>query len=391
MTLKTLSIFGTRPEAIKMAPLVIALENDDFFDSYICVTGQHKQMLDQVLDFFSIVPDFKLDIMRKDQDLFDITANVLLSVRDVLRSLKPDLVFVHGDTTTCFSAALAAFYEGISVAHIEAGLRTGNLAAPFPEEMNRTLVGNFAGYHFCPTNKAKKNLLKQGVNENNIWITGNTVIDALKLALCKVAISDNWIEKIDKKLSGILNNPSRDLVLITGHRRENFGQGFQNLCQAIKTLSLKYPNWDFVYPVHLNPNVQKPVFEILENLSNVHLIKPLDYPSFIGLMNSCDIILTDSGGIQEEAPALGKPVLVMRNETERPEAVKAGTVRLVGTAAEDIILNVEDIMLNPDVYQKMSEAHNPYGDGNAVSRIVTALKSTYDDVDQTATSLYSAI
>lgn len=390
MTLKTLCIFGTRPEAIKMAPLVIALDHDDFFESYICVTGQHKELLDQVLDFFSITPDYKLELMQKNQDLYDITANVLLSLRSVLRELKPDLVFVHGDTTTCFSAALAAFYEGIPVAHIEAGLRTGDLRAPFPEELNRTLVGNMASYHFCPTKKSKKNLLKQGVSEDNVWVTGNTVIDALNLTLNKISMADKWKEKIDKQLYGILSNPLRDLILVTGHRRENFGQGFQDLCQAIEVLARKYPKWDFVYPVHLNPNVRAPVYEILEDIANVHLIEPLDYQSFVWLMNSSDIILTDSGGIQEEAPALGKPVLVMRDVTERPEAIKAGTARLVGTSPEEIIYNVEDVMLNFEVYQKMSEAHNPYGDGKAVSRILASLKSIYslDQRPQTHISQY---
>ncbi len=375
MALKTLCIFGTRPEAIKMAPLAIALRDDDFFDAYVCVTGQHKEMLDQVLNFFSIEPDFNLNIMKKNQDLFDITCSVLLALREIIREVKPDVVFVHGDTTTCFSASLAAFYENIPVAHIEAGLRTDNLLSPFPEELNRTLVGCFASFHFCPTTKAKKNLLKQGVDENKIWVTGNTVIDALQLALNKIEIIGGWDKSFDKRLFDALNNPLRDIVLITGHRRENFGQGFEDLCHAIKKLALKHQKWDFVYPVHLNPNVQKPVFEILDGLSNVHLIKPLGYESFICLMNSCDIVLTDSGGIQEEAPSLGKPVLVMRNETERPEAIKAGTVRLVGTRQEDIIENIEDVMLNPEVYQVMSEAHNPYGDGRAVGRITDVFKA----------------
>jgi len=341
------------------------------------VTAQHRQMLDQVLELFEIIPDYDLDLMMQGQDLFDITARCLLSVRDTLRSDRPDLVLVHGDTTTCFAATLAAFYEGIPVGHVEAGLRTGDLSAPFPEEANRTLVGRLASYHFAPTETARDNLLAEGVPGTHIWVTGNTVIDALLMVRDRVTArpSEDWDHHFGSELFGRVTNPDRRLILVTGHRRENFGQGFVDLCSAILDLALRHPDWDMVYPVHLNPNVQKPVYDILDDQENVFLIEPQDYAPFVWLMNQSDLILTDSGGIQEEAPALGKPVLVMREVTERPEAVNAGTVILVGTARESIRDSVERILLNRDVYDNMSRAHNPYGDGQAVPRILEALRA----------------
>ena len=370
-----MSIFGTRPEAIKMAPVVLALKQAEGIESIVCVTAQHRQMLDQVLDLFEIKPDYDLDLMAPNQDLFDITSKVLLGLRDVLREAKPDVVLVHGDTTTCFAAGLAAFYENIKIGHIEAGLRTGNLRAPFPEEANRTLVGRIADYHFAPTELSKNNLLAEGVAADHIIVTGNTVIDALLIVRDKVTNSpqSQWQERFGDDLYQTVTNPARKLILITGHRRENFGQGFIDLCNAIKQLASNHPDWDLVYPVHLNPNVQKPVYEILNDLSNVHLIKPLDYQPFVWMMNQSDLILTDSGGIQEEGPSLGKPVLVMRDVTERPEAVSAGTVLLVGTDKEKIVNGVEKVLSDKELYATMSKAHNPYGDGKACEKIIAKL------------------
>jgi UDP-N-acetylglucosamine 2-epimerase (non-hydrolysing) len=332
-------------------------------------------MLDQVLNLFVIKPDYDLDLMAPNQDLFDITAKVLLGLRDVLRHARPDVVLVHGDTTTCFAAGLATFYENIKLGHVEAGLRTGNLRAPFPEEANRTLVGRLADYHFAPTQSSKNNLLAEGVKEEAIVVTGNTVIDALLIVRDKVTAQPEgvWCDHFGEALYATVVNKQRKLILITGHRRENFGQGFIDLCNAIKELAQKHGDWDLVYPVHLNPNVQKPVYEILADLSNVYLIAPLDYEPFVWMMNQSDLILTDSGGIQEEGPSLGKPVLVMRDVTERPEAVDAGTVLLVGTNKEKIVNGVETVLQDKAVYARMSKAHNPYGDGNACALIVKKL------------------
>ncbi|MDO8938928.1 MAG: UDP-N-acetylglucosamine 2-epimerase (non-hydrolyzing) [Methylicorpusculum sp.] len=375
MTLKVLTVFGTRPEAIKMAPVVLALQQAQGIESLVCVTAQHRQMLDQVLNLFVIKPDYDLDLMAPNQDLFDITAKVLLGLRDVLRQARPDVVLVHGDTTTCFAAGLATFYENIKLGHVEAGLRTGNLRAPFPEEANRTLVGRLADYHFAPTQSSKTNLLAEGVKEEAIVVTGNTVIDALLIVRDKVTAQPEevWLNHFGEALYTTVVNKQRKLILITGHRRENFGQGFIDLCNAIKELAQKHGDWDLVYPVHLNPNVQKPVYEILADLPNVYLIAPLDYEPFVWMMNQSDLILTDSGGIQEEGPSLGKPVLVMRDVTERPEAVDAGTVLLVGTNKEKIVNGVETVLQDKAVYARMSKAHNPYGDGNACALIVKKL------------------
>ena len=368
-------VFGTRPEAIKMAPVVIALQRCEWADVRVCVTAQHREMLDQVLDLFGIVPDHDLNLMRPGQDLFDITANVLLALRDVLRQEQPDMVLVHGDTTTCFAAALAAFYEGIAIGHVEAGLRTGDLSAPFPEEANRSLTGRLTSVHFAPTKGAADNLITEGVPEGAIHETGNTVIDALLMVRDKVAKypASHWRGQLGEQLYGRIIDDTRKLILITGHRRENFGQGFIDLCTAIRELANQHPDWDLLYPVHLNPNVQKPVYELLDGVSNVHLIEPQDYAPFVWLMDQSDLILTDSGGIQEEGPSLAKPVLVMRDVTERPEAVDAGTVKLVGTDTDTIISQVEDLLKNQSLYGKMSRAHNPYGDGKACSRITDIL------------------
>ncbi|KZZ60965.1 UDP-N-acetyl glucosamine 2-epimerase [Oleiphilus sp. HI0125] len=373
---RVLTVFGTRPEAIKMAPVVKALEKEPKLESLVCVTAQHREMLDQVLKLFEIKPDFDLNIMKARQDLFDITSKVLLGLREVLRESQPDLVLVHGDTTTCFAAALAAFYEGILVGHVEAGLRTGDLRAPFPEEANRSLVGRISQYHFAPTSTAKQNLLTEGINESAIHVTGNTVIDALLSVREKVnqIAPSTWSPKLPQScIEKIKDQPER-FILITGHRRENFGQGFIDFCEALKTIVQEHPNWLLVYPVHLNPNVQKPVNKALGKCPNILLIEPQDYLPFVWLLDKCDMVITDSGGIQEEAPSFGKPVLVTREVTERPEAVEAGTVRLVGTSPQKIIANTFDILLNDSTYKTMSEAHNPYGDGEAAQRIVKTLK-----------------
>ena len=375
MSYKVLTVFGTRPEAIKMAPVVQALAARSGIESQVCVTAQHRQMLDQVLSLFSITPDFDLDLMRPNQDLYDITGRILTGMRDVLEQSEPDLVLVHGDTTTCFAAGLAAFYRQIPVGHVEAGLRTGDMLAPFPEEANRSLVGRLTQMHFAPTQTAQANLLAENVAANQIHVTGNTVIDALLWVIDRLGEYDDsvWSQALGEELFERLSGSDAPMILITGHRRENFGQGFVDLCTAIKTLAERHPDWQFVYPVHLNPNVQQPVYDILSGAANVTLIEPQDYLPFAWLMNRSSLILTDSGGVQEEAPSLGKPVLVMRDVTERPEAVEAGTVRLVGTDRERIIDQVETVMGDAEIYQGMSRAHNPYGDGHAAARIVEAI------------------
>lgn len=376
---RVLLVFGTRPEAIKMAPLVDEFKrHKDRFETLVCVTGQHREMLDQVLDLFRIVPDYDLNIMRPNQDLYDVTSKVLLGMRDVLKKAKPDLVFVHGDTTTSMASALAAFYQQIPVAHVEAGLRTGNIYSPWPEEMNRSITGRIAVFNFAPTLCSKQNLLKENVSEDTIVVTGNTVIDALHWVVDKIASDANLQFGLQKeiKLMGYDTNrlSERRLVLITGHRRENFGDGFLHICRAIKGLAEKYSKVDFVYPMHLNPNVRKPVLEVIgRGTPNVFLIEPLQYLQFVFLMEKSYLVLTDSGGVQEEAPGLGKPVLVMRNTTERPEAVEAGTVMLVGADGDKIEKGVSKLLDDVRFYEKMSKAVNPYGDGRACQRIVNYL------------------
>ena len=380
---KVMLVFGTRPEAIKMAPLVKEFQKQPKrVETVVCVTGQHREMLDQVLKIFDIKPDYDLNIMKQGQDLYDVTARVLTGMRDVLKEVKPDVVLVHGDTTTSTAAALAAFYQQIPVGHVEAGLRTHNIYSPWPEEMNRLLTGRLATYHFSPTPLSRNNLIKESVDDRNIIITGNTVIDALYWVVDKIKNNkelDNELEDILSKAGYDVNrlNNGKKLVLITGHRRENFGDGFINMCTAIKDLTVKYPDLDFVYPMHLNPNVRKPIHEVFgENLSgleNMFFIEPLEYLSFVYLMEKSSIVLTDSGGIQEEAPGLGKPVLVMRDTTERPEALDAGTVKLVGTDYNKIVNEVSSLIDDKAAYEKMSKAVNPYGDGLACGRIVNAL------------------
>lgn len=376
-----LLVFGTRPEAIKMAPLVKKLQTmPDQFRIVVCVTGQHRQMLDQVLQLFEITPDYDLNIMQPNQDLYDITSRILLGMRDVLKEVQPDIVLVHGDTTTSTASALAAFYQQIPVGHVEAGLRTGNIYSPWPEEMNRLITGRIAAVHFSPTPLSRENLLKENVDDSKIVVTGNTVIDALQMVVERLNSDEQLAGEVKNKVLSMgydvdRLNEGRRLVLITGHRRENFGEGFLNICHAIKNLSAKYPNVDFVYPMHLNPNVRKPVLEILgEKAENVFLIEPLDYLPFVYMMQHSTLILTDSGGVQEEAPGLGKPVLVMRDTTERPEAVEAGTVLLVGTNREKIEQGVSMLLDDADTYRRMSEAVNPYGDGKACNRIVDRLR-----------------
>ncbi len=380
---KVMLVFGTRPEAIKMAPLVKAFqERQEDFETIVCVTGQHREMLDQVLHLFDIKPDFDLNIMKQGQDLYDITSRVLLGMRDVFNECHPDILFVHGDTTTSTAAALAGFYQQIPVAHIEAGLRTYNIYSPWPEEMNRQITSRIATYNFAPTQLSRQNLLKENVNESKIVVTGNTVIDALHWVTAKIkgdqALSRKLaLELKEKGYDTSRLDAKRKLVLITGHRRENFGDGFLHICHAIQDLAVKYPEVDFVYPMHLNPNVRKPIHQVfgenLTNLGNVFFIEPLEYLTFVFLMEKSDIVLTDSGGIQEEAPGLGKPVLVMRDTTERPEAVDAGTVKLVGTDYDAIVDNVSLLLDNTQVYDTMSKATNPYGDGKACDRIINYL------------------
>ena len=383
---KIMLVFGTRPEAIKMAPLVKAFQaKNDEFETIVCVTGQHREMLDQVLHLFDIKPDFDLNIMKQGQDLYDITSRVLLGMRDVFKVCKPDVLFVHGDTTTSTAAALAGFYQQIPVAHVEAGLRTNDIYSPWPEEMNRQITGRIATYNLSPTQLSRQNLLKENVDESKITVTGNTVIDALHWVTAKIK-SD---KKLDDNLSLDLKSKGYDtkrlvgnrrLILITGHRRENFGDGFLHICHAIQDLAKKFPEVDFVYPMHLNPNVRKPIHQVfgedLNNLGNIFFIEPLEYLPFVFLMEKSDIVLTDSGGIQEEAPGLGKPVLVMRNTTERPEAVDAGTVKLVGTDYDAIVDNVSKLLTDRNLYNKMSKATNPYGDGKACERIIRYIEIT---------------
>lgn len=373
---KILLVFGTRPEAIKMAPLVKEFQKDtEHFETKVCVTAQHRQMLDQVLEVFGITPDYDLNIMAPNQDLYDITSKVLLGLRDVLKDFAPDVVLVHGDTTTSMAASLAAFYRQIAVAHVEAGLRTYDMLSPWPEEMNRQVTDRICTYYFAPTGQSRQNLLRENIEEKKIFVTGNTVIDALLMAVDIIATKTGMEEQIHKEIQEKgYTVGERNYILVTGHRRENFGEGFLHICKAIRELASQYPDIDIVYPVHLNPNVQKPVYELLSGLDNVFLISPLDYLPFIYAMQHSILLLTDSGGVQEEAPSLGKPVLVMRNTTERPEAVEAGTVKLVGTDAETIVGNVVELLRNKELYKRMSETHNPYGDGQACERIVNALK-----------------
>lgn len=380
---KIMLVFGTRPEAIKMAPLVKEFQkHPEKFKTLVCVTGQHRQMLDQVLELFEIEPDYDLNIMKQGQDLYDVTVRVLTGMRDVLKEAKPDVVLVHGDTTTSTAAAIAAFYAQIPVGHVEAGLRTHNIYSPWPEEMNRQITGRIAEYNFAPTALSKTNLLAENVGENKIIVTGNTVIDALYWVVDKIKNDAN----LRHSLAGELYTAGYDvtrlkegkkLVLITGHRRENFGDGFISMCTAIKDLAMKYPDIDFVYPMHLNPNVRKPIHEVfgknLDGLGNMFFIEPLEYLSFVYLMEKANLVLTDSGGIQEEAPGLGKPVLVMRDTTERPEALEAGTVKLVGTNYDKIVNEVSSLIDNETIYESMSKAVNPYGDGKACARIVEKL------------------
>lgn len=382
---KIMLVFGTRPEAIKMAPLVKEFQkHPERFETIVCVTGQHREMLDQVLHIFEIKPDYDLNIMKQGQELYDVTARVLIGMRDVLKEAQPDVVLVHGDTTTSTAAALAAFYQQIPVGHVEAGLRTHNIYSPWPEEMNRQITGRIATYHFAPTPLSRQNLLAEGVKEDQIAVTGNTVIDALYMVVDKIKRD----KALDAELEALLKNAGYDvnrladgkkLVLITGHRRENFGEGFIHMCTAIKDLTQKYPDVDFVYPMHLNPNVRKPIHEVfgedLSSFGNMFFIEPLEYLIFVYLMEKSTIVLTDSGGIQEEAPGLGKPVLVMRDTTERPEALEAGTVKLVGTNYEIIVREVSELINVQDYYDRMSKAVNPYGDGMACSRIVKILSS----------------
>jgi UDP-N-acetylglucosamine 2-epimerase (non-hydrolysing) len=385
---KFLVVFGTRPEAIKMAPVITELVKSEKVKSEkwevkVCVTAQHREMLDQVLEIFDIKPDYDLDIMKPNQDLYDITSNILLKMKDVLNDFKPDLVLVHGDTTTTFATTLAAFYQKIDVGHIEAGLRTGNIYSPWPEEANRKLTAALAKYHFAPTNTAKENLLREGIKEENIIVTGNTVIDALFVMLEKIESDKDLKNRIIKKLSSYFNSQLSILnfqfILVTGHRRENFGEGFLNICNALKEIAINNPDINIIYPVHLNPNVQKPVNKILRGIKNIYLIEPLEYPEFVYLMSKSYLILTDSGGIQEEAPSLGKPVLVMRDTTERPEAIKAGTVKLVGTNKDKIINEVEKLLNDRNEYDKMSKAHNPYGDGKASQKICDFLRKVISE------------
>lgn len=373
---KILLVFGTRPEAIKMAPLVKALQKDTVhFETKVCVTAQHRQMLDQVLEVFEITPEYDLNIMAPNQDLYDITSKVLLGLRDVLKDFRPDVVLTHGDTTTSMAASLAAFYQQIAVGHVEAGLRTYNMLSPWPEEMNRQVTDRICTYYFAPTEMSRQNLLHENIENEKIFVTGNTVIDALLMTVDIIASKPGVKEQLHEELcTKGYTVGNRPYILVTGHRRENFGDGFLHICRAIKEIASSHPELDIVYPVHLNPNVQKPVYELLSGLENVYLISPLDYLPFIYAMQHSILLLTDSGGVQEEAPSLGKPVLVMRNTTERPEAVEAGTVKLVGTDADAIVRNVEELLQNREIYRQMSETHNPYGDGQACEKIMAALR-----------------
>ena len=371
---KVLLVFGTRPEAIKMAPLALQLQLDVHnFETKVCVTGQHRQMLDQVLELFNLTPDFDLNLMKPGQTLSDITSGVLKGLEQVFTEWTPDVVLVHGDTATTFAASLAAYYHKIAVGHVEAGLRTGDIYSPWPEEANRKLTGALTTYHFAPTQSSYNNLIKENINPENITITGNTVIDALLTVKEKVETDRAVIAQFEQQFDFL--DPNKKLILVTGHRRENFGQGFLNICSALANIAKQHPEVQIVYPVHLNPNVQKPVNELLSGISNIYLIAPQDYLPFVYLMNRSYLILTDSGGIQEEAPSLGKPVLVMRDTTERPEAVEAGTVKLVGTDADLIQQSVVELLENTELYETMAAAHNPYGDGTACKQIIEALST----------------
>jgi len=372
---KILVVFGTRPEAIKMAPVILSLNSDDSFETKVCVTGQHREMLDQVLQLFSITPDYDLDIMKPDQDLSDITANIILGLREVLNEYKPDRVLVHGDTTTTFAASLASYYAQIPVCHVEAGLRTGNIYSPWPEEMNRKLTGSITDVHFAPTEWAKKNLMNEGVSESKIAVTGNTVIDALLWVSKKIEHDPELTMELDQNFPFVSKktDSSEKIILVTGHRRENFGEAFEDICHTLLELAEK-EDVRIIYPVHLNPNVQEPVYKIMGNHPRIHLIEPQSYVPFVYLMNQAHIIITDSGGIQEEAPALGKPVLVMRETTERPEAVEAGTVKLVGTDPYNILNETRRLLYDPGYYLKISFTHNPYGDGEASKKIIERLR-----------------
>jgi UDP-N-acetylglucosamine 2-epimerase (non-hydrolysing) len=374
---KILTVFGTRPEAIKMAPLVHSLISDKRFEAKVCVTAQHREMLDQVLELFEIIPDYDLNIMKAGQSLNDITSRILLELKPVLEDFEPDVVLVHGDTATTFASSLAAYYEKIPVGHVEAGLRTGNIYSPWPEEGNRKLTGALAKYHFAPTETSKKNLLEENYSSDDIIITGNTVIDALLMIKDKIDHNNNLKSKLTASFPML--DESRKLILVTGHRRESFGGGFERICEALAITAKRYPNSQILYPMHLNPNVREPVNRILKDIDNIYLIEPQQYLPFIYLMTRAHIILTDSGGIQEEAPSLGKPVLVMRDTTERPEAVDAGTVKLVGTNVDVMTRAINELMDNEIAYKEMSFAHNPYGDGNACERILNALKGSNSD------------
>ncbi|MBZ4191527.1 non-hydrolyzing UDP-N-acetylglucosamine 2-epimerase [Niabella beijingensis] len=368
---KNLIVFGTRPEAIKMAPLVKEfLKHPDQFDTKVCVTAQHREMLDQVLDFFEITPDFDLDLMKPNQNLYTLTADILTGLKPVLEAFKPDFVYVHGDTTTTMAASIAAFYSGAKICHVEAGLRTHNKRSPFPEEINRQVTGRICDFHFAPTHTSKENLIQENISPQAILITGNTVIDALFDSSARVQQLNN----ADISQLKDIVNPDKRLILVTGHRRENHGQGFINICEALKQIATANPDVQIIYPVHLNPNVKGPVYEILSGINNIKLIEPLAYPAFVWLMNQAYIIITDSGGVQEEAPSLGKPVLVMRDTTERPEAVEAGTVILVGTDKQKIIFQTQSLLDSKERYEQMSALHNPYGDGKACERIVNFIK-----------------
>lgn len=369
MKVKNLIIFGTRPEAIKMAPLVKQFERfSEKFETKVCITAQHREMLDQVLSFFEITPDYDLDIMKPNQNLYSLTSDIITNLKPVLEEFKPDYVYVHGDTTTTMASSLAAFYSGAKICHVEAGLRTFDLNSPFPEEMNRSVTGVVTNIHFSPTETSKQNLLNENKKQDTIIVTGNTVIDALLFSVDKVNNFNYKDQEIDN-LKPILDD-NKKMILVTGHRRENHGQGFINICNALKKIALEHPEVQIIYPVHLNPNVQKPVYDLLNGIDNIKLISPLSYPAFVWLMEKSYLIITDSGGVQEEAPSLGKPVLVMRNTTERPEALEAGTVLLVGTNTNEIISKTKQLLLQESTYLNMSKLHNPYGNGNACSRIV---------------------
>ena len=375
MTIKTLTILGTRPEAIKMATLIQQLNSDSRFNNKLCITGQHQHMLDPVLALFDLVPDFNLHVMTENQDLSHLTAKILTGLTDVFKQYQPDLILVHGDTTTTLASALSAYYHQIPIAHVEAGLRTGNIYSPWPEEANRKLTGALSKLHFAPTECSRSNLLREGVKQESIHVTGNTVIDALQAMVHKIDTQPGLQHTLEQQFSFLI--PKRKMILVTGHRRENFGQGFERICQALANIAERFPDVDIVYPVHLNPRVQQPVNSLLAGIENIYLIPPVDYLPFVHLMKSAYLILTDSGGIQEEAPSLGKPVLVMRDNTERPEAIDAGCVELVGTDVETIVHHVSRLLTDEACYQRMSQAHNPYGDGKACARIVQVIAQVF--------------